>query len=573
MKSIKIAFELIKEASRKNKKFLLMLLANGLFVSLKSLAFLKLIESFTSYLTSKEALSPLIFAFVFYSLFRLMEEYLLTKLIKVGNEFIYLVEKELLRKSLTIPYEEIEDPAFFDLQQQAKFSLRNQYALENMIEALIGSVEAVATVLVTAFVFAALSFEMGLVLLLIIFLNLGLRVFFSKKDDDFYKKLGPINTWIWFYQYLPFEKERLLDIKANSMEKNILQRYEKYIQQTNRLFQSYYQRMGLQEGISDLLNTLIFFLLFLRGIYGFYQGEFQLSHLSMILIGSIKMIEAFALIGEHAVDFWRYSMFSKPVVDFLKLEEEKEKKGEKFSEKKAIVAENLSFGYGEKEVLKNINFSLDKNKLIVLIGENGSGKSTLMKLIAGLYSPDEGTIQYGGVNTRDLAYSHMSPVFQKFTLLKDFTAYENMSGSTDTNRKKVEDLLSTLAWERTFCFDRPLGSEIDESYIDLSKGQEQQTATLRALYQDRDLFILDEPSSAMDIEKERELYNTLVSLKDKKKVFLVSHRLTAVHQADEIWLIKKGELFQYGSHEEAIKSSKTYRDLYHHYYASYENIS
>ncbi|MDO5027941.1 MAG: ABC transporter ATP-binding protein [Bacillota bacterium] len=572
--SIKTAFLLIKLASKKNKRFLRFLIINALVLSLKSLAFLFFIQRLTGFLTSPGPIGSVVFVFTSLAILNFVGAYLKIVLVKAGNEFIYALEEELLDKSLSISYDRLEDPAYYKLLRSAKFSLRNQYAVENLIEAIINFLEGIIRIVITALVLSSLSLGLGLIILALLALNFYGKIYYSKKDDNFYKDLAPINNWIWFYQFLPFNKDRLLDIKANSMEEKIISSYRGQIDSTNNLFKDFYKRIGLSSSLSDFLNTLVFIAVLISGAINLSKGNFEIEAFTMITLGTLKAIEALNSITEATVDFWRYARFSQPIIDFLSLPNGDSKEKDLPKTEKILEARDLDFSYSQNPILENINFKAQGNKLVVIIGKNGSGKSTLVKLISGVYRPSRGGLTYKTIDTCDLSYKHISPIFQDFTLLNDFTSYENIASTRENiSKTKVSDSINLLGWKINFDLEKTLGANLSEENVDLSGGQAQQVASLRALYRDRDLIILDEPTSAIDIEKERDFYKTFEKLKKDYMVFLISHRLTAVHWADEIWFVDDKNLEIYPSHEAAMEGSKTYKDLYSAYYENYKSIS
>lgn len=468
-----------------------------------------------------------------------------------------------------------ESKDFYDLQQRANYSLRNQYALENMIEALVNIIQGISIIIVTSFIISSISFWTGFVVLILVFINFYTRLVYSKKDEEFYNKLAPINNWIWYYQYIPLEDDRFIDIKANSMETNIIKSSKIYIDKTIEIFTDFYNRMGIRDTLSDLTDILIYFFVLITGVVELYNGKFNIDYFAILIMAIFKITNAIKDISESLIDFWRYSLFSKPIIEFLSLPDPSESPLEIIDTKEIhLTSKDLKFAYNQKNVLEDINFDVNENKLIVIIGENGCGKSTLVKLIAGMYTPNQGYISYNGYDTDRINYSHISPVFQDFKLIKDFTSLENIRREVGKDYdNKIPWLLDLLNWQLNFDLGKRIGKELSEDYVELSGGQGQQVAILRAIYNKRNIIILDEPTASIDLEKERDIYKAVTKLRDNNIVFLVSHRLSSVHQADEIWFINDGKLEIFTSHKDAMKNSEIYRDLYTNYYDNYSKVN
>lgn len=573
--SIKTSLSLIRRASKTNKKFIGILILNVVISSIEAYGFFKFIEFITNFIANKDSLDKAIYVFIFLCLLKLINAYISTQSVKIGNEFIYQVEEELIDKSMSISYKVTESKDFYDLQQRANYSLRNQYALENMIEALVNIIQGISIIIVTSFIISSISFWTGFVVLILVFINFYIRLLYSKKDEDFYNKLAPINNWIWYYQYIPLEDDRFIDIKANAMETNIIKSSKIYIDKTIEIFTDFYNRMGIRDTLSDLTDILIYFFVLITGVVELYNGKFNIDYFAILIMAIFKITNAIKDISESLIDFWRYSLFSKPIIEFLSLPDPSESPLEIIDTKEIhLTSKDLKFAYNHKNVLEDINFDVNENKLIVIIGENGCGKSTLVKLIAGMYTPNQGYISYNGYDTDRINYSHISPVFQDFKLIKDFTSLENIRREVGKDYdNKIPWLLELLNWQLNFDLGKRIGKELSEDYVELSGGQGQQVAILRAIYNKRNIIILDEPTASIDLEKERDIYKAVTKLRDNNIVFLVSHRLSSVHQADEIWFINDGKLEIFTSHKDAMKNSEIYRDLYTNYYDNYSKVN
>lgn len=573
--SIKTSLSLIRRASKTNKKFIGILILNVVISSIEAYGFFKFIELITNFIANKDSLDKAIYVFIFLCLLKLINAYISTQSVKIGNEFIYQVEEELIDKSMSISYKVTESKDFYDLQQRANYSLRNQYALENMIEALVNIIQGISIIIVTSFIISSISFWTGFVVLILVFINFYTRLVYSKKDEEFYNKLAHINNWIWYYQYIPLEDDRFIDIKANAMETNIIKSSKIYIDKTIEIFTDFYNRMGIRDTLSDLTDILIYFFVLITGVVELYNGKFNIDYFAILIMAIFKITNAIKDISESLIDFWRYSLFSKPIIEFLSLPDPSKSPLEIIDTKEIhLTSKDLKFAYNHKNVLEDINFDVNENKLIVIIGENGCGKSTLVKLIAGMYTPNQGYISYNGYDTDRINYSHISPVFQDFKLIKDFTSLENIRREVGKDYdNKIPWLLDLLNWQLNFDLGKRLGKELSEDYVELSGGQGQQVAILRAIYNKRNIIILDEPTASIDLEKERDIYKAVTKLRDNNMVFLVSHRLSSVHQADEIWFINDGRLEKFTSHKDAMNNSKTYRDLYTNYYDNYTKVN
>jgi ATP-binding cassette subfamily B protein len=238
---------------------------------------------------------------------------------------------------------------------------------------------------------------------------------------------------------------------------------------------------------------------------------------------------------------------------------------EKNIDKCEIEFHNVSFRYPNSRdfAVKNISMKIASNNRIAIVGMNGSGKSTMIKLLCGLYQPDEGFITYNGKNIREYAYDEylklFSVVFQDFKLFS-LPIGENIAASKDYDAEKAWQSLK-IAGSDEFVKKLPLNMKqyiykyVDEAGIDLSGGEEQKLAIARANYKDASFIILDEPTAALDPVAEYNIYNRLNEIINKKAAVFISHRLSSCKFCDTIIVLDKGKIIQKGDHATLLKES------------------
>jgi ATP-binding cassette subfamily B protein len=242
--------------------------------------------------------------------------------------------------------------------------------------------------------------------------------------------------------------------------------------------------------------------------------------------------------------------------------------------KNAIRIENMSFSYetSKREALKNIHITIDAGKTIAIVGANGSGKSTFIKLLCGFYTPTKGEIFYDDKNTLTLGQQaiskNMAAVFQDFALY-NVSALQNIAlgnieikpdlekAKTAATEAGIHEVLENLP----LGYNTILGNTFNGGE-ELSMGQWQKLAVARAFYRNADLLIMDEPSSALDVYSETQIMNSLRKMAENKTAIIISHRLTSVQWADEIYLFDKGEIIEHGSHNDLLALKGNYYNLY-----------
>ena len=231
-----------------------------------------------------------------------------------------------------------------------------------------------------------------------------------------------------------------------------------------------------------------------------------------------------------------------------------------------IEFKNVSFSYGKGEVLKGISVALKPNTLTAIIGPSGSGKTTFCKLIPRFYDVSEGEILIGGakitnISTEELM-KNISMVFQNVYLFED-TIMNNIRLAKPN--ASDEDIISAAKKARCHDFIKSLQegyeTKIGEAGSTLSGGEKQRIAIARAILKDAPIVILDEFTSALDVENERHILQAIDNLVQNKTVVMIAHRLETVRKADNIIVLDKGEIAQEGTHNELITQDGIYKSF------------
>lgn len=235
--------------------------------------------------------------------------------------------------------------------------------------------------------------------------------------------------------------------------------------------------------------------------------------------------------------------------------------------------EDVSFSYTDKEpALYDINIDAPAGKVIGLLGGTGSGKSTIIQLLMRAYNVKQGRITLDGKNIKDISIedlrSMISIVFQE-TFMFSATIRSNLA----YGRKNVTDgeiiRAAKLAQAHEFIMELPLGYEtvVGERGLGLSGGQKQRIAIARALIKDPKILVLDDATSAVDMETEHEIQSGFKKVMKGRTTFIIAHRISSLRQADEIIVLDKGKVVQRGSHKELLKEAGPYLETYNIQYA------
>ena len=339
--------------------------------------------------------------------------------------------------------------------------------------------------------------------------------------------------------------------------------------------------------ISMLCDMTVYIYLINKAVQGsITAGEF------VMYFGAVAGFSSF--VGNIIHDMLELGNAAKKADDIRKyfdLPDEQMDDGEGTKELKIpleIEFRDVSFSYKNDDedrenvkIFEHFNLKINSGEKIALVGVNGAGKTTLVKLLTGMYEPDEGCILINGIDRNRFArsefYKLFSVVFQEYFILP-FKISENvyLKRAVDADDEKVLDALEKAGLKQYFDSrnitpERYITKSMHKNGIELSGGQNQRLLLARALYKDAPVLVLDEPTAALDPIAESEIYNSYVKYTDKKTAIFISHRFASTRFSDRIIMLEKGKVIEQGTHEELMQMNGRYAQMFEVQSSYYES--
>lgn len=403
----------------------------------------------------------------------------------------------------------------------------------------------------------------------LIILSVLLAIFRKKveeKNEDDREEYSVKYKIYDFYMRLLSDYESLKQIKIFD-EKPFIKRElnDKFVKDGLSLDRRVSVRTAFSQAMNEFLmtgiNVLFLLVLAVKAIGGLFGADALI-----IYYGAFKeIVDGIKLLIESV----GYKKSIEPKIEILydvialKSESDEGKYIEESTEN-AIVAKNICFAYpgSDKNALEEIDVTIKNGEKIAIVGENGSGKTTFINLLTGLYRPTSGEIFVNGKTpTLENTSKEAGVVSQDFFLFS-FMLGENVASSRDVDIKNAALALETSGFGDKYPLETYLYKDIDEDGVDVSGGEAQKIALARAIYGDKKLLLFDEPTSKLDPKSEMKVFESFNEVSKGKTAIFVSHRMSACKFADRIILFEKGKISAIGTHEEMIRGSERYREMW-----------
>lgn len=330
--------------------------------------------------------------------------------------------------------------------------------------------------------------------------------------------------------------------------------------------------------VFEFLANVLTVILYLIGGIMVIKGVMTIGKL-VTVSGYLWMLNnPLRMAGWLANDYQRFVTSVEKIYSTVEAEpeiREPENAIEKKRFKGDIIFDHVSYNAEDEDILNDINFHIQPGQTVGIIGATGSGKSTLMNLLCRFYDVTSGEIMVDGINLKDMdLYSlrdNIGMAMQDVFLFSDTIEGNIAYGRPKCSFEEVE-AAAKIANAHDFIMQMPDGYDtiVGERGVGLSGGQKQRISLARALLKNPSIIILDDTTSAVDMETETQIQNALGSIHLKHTVFIIAHRISSIKEADQILVLDNGRILESGNHEELLAKQGYYYTVFHHQYGDFD---
>lgn len=495
----------------------------------------------------------------------------------------HTINTKIIRKALALDLQYFEDASFYDKLQNAR-----READFRALGIVNGSYSVIQNVL-TLLSFAALLLAFSPLITLVLFgATIPSFVAQSRYSNLYFRLLtwrAPEFRRMNYLEHVLTVDSSVKEVKLFNLGEPLLQRYSDTFWQFFREDVSLARRRSMMSVGWGVLAGLSYYGAYAWIVFVTIAGSITLGGMTLYLTLFRQSQSTFQSLFSNVARLYEHGLFMDNLFTFLNLQPQMTQAVQPVTVparlQYGLEFRHVSFRYPGRDdwALRNINLTIAPGEKLALVGPNGAGKTTLIKLLTRLYDPTEGQILLDGVDLRDYDLNELrrriGVIFQDFVRYQ-LTARENIGfGQIDylddaqrvaeaAQRGGADDVVAVL----------PAGIETTlgrwfENGFELSGGQWQKIALSRAFMRDGEVLVLDEPTAALDAEREYEIFQRFRELTAGKIAVLISHRFSTVRMADRIAVIEGGCITEIGSHDDLVQRGGTYARLFEMQAAGY----
>lgn len=498
---------------------------------------------------------------------------------KLSAKMTNMLANEVRKKCMDMDYSMFNDTA---IQDRAMYATR--LAEDNNFVNILNGIKGLVSnaIILAGVIFVVIQVDIFLLFVALFVITAQCAVYFinTKSNIKYDVEGSTVSRCLQYLTQISMKTKIKKDISIYNISSFILNKIHSYQKSWMKIFNKRVKTNSISEWLT---NTFSFgFQLTAYILLGLkvFAKEITLGSFTMGINSLNSFVGASKGIAQSVIDInariysvGRYHSFLNIRSEFRK---DATRKIDDIDLKNVeIKFENVYFKYpgSTSYVLKDINLTINTYEKIAVVGENGSGKTTFVMLLTRMYDPTEGRILINGIDIREIDYdSYMklfSTVYQDFHIFP-FSILENIvfrDEADEEAEKKILELfkqngLSSRLEAMYQGLKTPITKELDNRGEDLSGGELQRIAIIRALYKNAPFIVLDEPTSALDPIAEYEIYHRFSQMTNQKTAIYISHRIASTRFCDRIVVFDKGVISELGTFDELINNQGLYYHLY-----------
>jgi ATP-binding cassette subfamily B protein/ATP-binding cassette subfamily C protein len=490
---------------------------------------------------------------------------------KIQMELTLKLNADFYAHTASMDYETFEKPDIQMMKQRAGNTLANFPWVVNNLSNLVSGIFSLIAML--SIIFTLNSF---IIILIIAVISANSFIAYRMNKKDYLLNHEVSKTWRqkWavtsIFEYFHAKELRLFNLKSFAI--NLFVEHEKKANKLNLKNNMMRQKTAAFNSVTGLIQQIVIYAYL---IYSVIAKGLAIGSMTIYLSATQQFSGALQRIMNSYMEFSRNSLDVQELIDFMNIPLKQHETGDKtpiFDKDSVIEFKNVSFKYpgSENYALRNMNITIRGDEKLCIVGANGSGKSTFIKLLTRLYMPTEGEILLNSVNISEYDYIKyqrlFAPVFQDFSRFV-MSLKDNIVLTSEYNRERLEEVgvqsgLAPLIDKLPKGYETQVSKQIDDEGFEPSGGEGQRIAIARAVYHGAPIYLLDEPTAALDPLAEYAIYTQFNEMITDKAAILITHRLSAVQLANKVAVFESGNLAEYGTHKELYDNGGIYTEMY-----------
>ena len=493
---------------------------------------------------------------------------------KLSNQLTYGINYMLMKKCGDLSLEKFEQSETYNSinRLEQEIGVKPYQTLQSLLSIVSNMISYISALVLLA----TWNIWIDILLFLISLAMLFGEIYIGNKEFHIRYARSEQERKAWYYSYLMTHDTSFKEVKTFGLNNFFLNKYKQlgnlFIKQSNNIEKNKLKLNITISIIQDLMGLLVMY----YSIKEAYKKIIMIGN-AMSYMNSISIIQTSTMsMATNIYMIYNSNLYISLLRDFLEEVDETEKADGKINidSIREIEFRNVGYTYPENKFsVHNISFTIKPGDRIAIFGKNGSGKSTLFKILCGLYKPSEGRMLINGIDMNDISLksyrNRISILFQDF-LKYEGTILENVilgDIEIDLQENSVYEALKNA--EVDFALKngksdlyQTIGTWFDNGK-QLSGGQWQKIALSRAYYKQADMYMLDEPSAALDAESETKIFTNYMKISKEKIAVYITHRAKIAAKADNIFVMENGKIIDIGTHDDLMDRCTIYQTLYY----------